>query len=254
MIFNQKAIDMHSHFNNGSPYDTKVNECYFADIDSLLKDYDRCNILGGVFSSFSSVLSDREIVKENEYTYKLSKENDRVFQWVVIDPRQDDTFVQADRMLKSDKCLGIKINPAAHEYDIMEYGDKIFSYANEKNAFAVMHPKDILKMPLFADKYKNMNLIIAHLRSVENIEAILNAKHGNVFTDTSGSTSYMNNIIEYAVKKVGSEKLFFGTDTYSCAFQYGRIAFADISDKDKENILFNNSMNHFGDKFRKIYL
>ena len=243
----KQAIDMHCHFNHGAKHDTITTELYHADLDFLFKEHDRFNIRAGVYSSFSSVLSTEEIVEENEYTYKISKENDRVFQWVVIDPRQDETFVQADKMLKSDKCIGIKIHPACHEYDIMEHGDKIFSYANEKNAFVVMHPKEILKMPLFANKYKNMNLIIAHIRSMENIEAILEAKHGNIYADTSGSTSYMNNIIEYAVKTVGSEKLFFGTDTYSCAFQYSRIAFADIPDKDKENILFNNAINHFGD-------
>lgn len=48
-----------------------------------------------------------------------------------------------------------------------------------------------------------------------------------------------------AVEKVGSEKIFFGTDTYSCGFQTGRILFARIRDKDKENILYLNAKRHF---------
>ena len=94
-----------------------------------------------------------------------------------------------------------------------------------------------------------MNLIIAHVYGMEHIEAIEQAKHGNVFTDTSGRVSNANNVIEYAVQRVGSEKIFFGTDTYSCAFQTGRIKFARISEKDKENILYNNAKKYFKEQF-----
>ncbi|MBR6052040.1 MAG: hypothetical protein IKP68_12680 [Clostridia bacterium] len=48
-----------------------------------------------------------------------------------------------------------------------------------------------------------------------------------------------------AAEKVGSEKIFFGTDTYSCGFRTGRIMFGGISDKDKENILCLNAKRHF---------
>ena len=41
--------------------------------------------------------------------------------------------------------------------------------------------------------------------------------------------------MQNAVERVGSEKIFFGTDTYACAVQAGRIKFTRISEKDKEN-------------------
>ena len=103
-----------------------------------------------------------------------------------------------------------------------------------------MHPDKIPEMVRFADKYPNMNLIIAHLGSVEHVDAIKSAKHGNIYTDTSGMASFNNNIIEYAVEKVGSEKIFFGTDTYACGFQRGRVEYARITDKDKDNIFYGN--------------
>ncbi|MBQ3592132.1 MAG: hypothetical protein II979_09335, partial [Clostridia bacterium] len=43
----------------------------------------------------------------------------------------------------------------------------------------------------------------------------------------------------------GSEKILFGTDTYSCAFQFGRIALSALSEQDKENILYRNAMRLF---------
>ena len=55
----------------------------------------------------------------------------------------------------------------------------------------------------------------------------------------------LNNILEYAVEKVGSEKIFFGTDTYASGYQIGRVQYARISNKDKENIFCKNAINNF---------
>lgn len=188
-------------------------------------------------------------MQENTHLYGIAQNHSRVYQWVVIDSRQEDAFVQADTILRSDKCLGIKIHPGCHGYDIEAYGDKIFSYANEKDAFVLMHPEKITLMPMFADRYHNMNLIIAHLGSVEHVDAVAHAKYGNIYVDTSGNASVNNNVIEYTVSRVGSERIFFGTDTYSAAFQRGRIQFARIPDKDKENILYQNAKRIFPGKF-----
>jgi predicted TIM-barrel fold metal-dependent hydrolase len=105
-------------------------------------------------------------------------------------------------------------------------------------------------MPLLADKYPDMKLIIAHLDSKEHIDAIANARHENIYADTSASGIGINNILEYAVNCVGSEKLIFGTDTYSYAYQFGRIALANISFEAKENILWKNAMKLFDKAFK----
>ena len=244
------AIDMHTHYNHGSPYDQKIEHpMSHCEIDYLMEEYNSSYIRCGVYSSFASVIEPKSVIDENNHLYELSLANPRVYQWVVIDPRQDATFEQADRILQSPKCLGIKIHPGYHGYDIEEYGDKIFSYANEKGTFVVMHPDKVELMPSFADRYPKMNLTIAHLGWVSHVDAIQQAKHGNIFVDTSGNDSTRNNIIEYAFGRVGSEHIFFGTDTYSCAFQRGRIQFARIPDKDKENILRNNALRMFPGKF-----
>ena len=244
------AIDMHSHYNHGSVYDQKIEHPMArCEIDYLMQEYDSSHVQCGVYSSFASVLEPKSILDENEHLYELSQNHDRVYQWVVIDPRQDATFEQADRILNSQKCLGIKIHPGYHGYDIEEYGDKIFSYANEKETFVVMHPAKMRLMPTFADRYPRMNLTIAHLGWVDHVDAIQQAKHGNIFVDTSGIDSSCNNVIEYTLARVGSEHIFFGTDTYSCAFQRGRIQFARIPDKDKENILRLNALRMFPGKF-----
>ena len=248
--FSHAPIDMHSHFNHGSPFDCAETKTHLRGIEYLEGVYRRAGIRQVGISTFASVLEHKECVaEENEYLHKLIDEKDWVYQWVVIDPRQKETYGQAERMLSHPKVLGIKIHPAYHGYDLADYKDTLFEFADRHRAVVLMHPQNIERMPAFVDPYPNMKLIVAHLGSVEHVDAILNARHGNIYTDTSGGASSMNNIVEYAVERVGSEKILFGTDTYSFAFQFGRIALSNLSLADKENILWKNATRLFPEAF-----
>lgn len=241
-----KAIDIHCHYNNGSAYDTVEKEDYLCDIPFLRAERERMNVSLCAMSSFSSVLSDKEVVEENEKTYALVQEDKSLLQWIVVDPRNEKTFSQVDEMMKSPKSLGIKLHPYFHGYPIKEFADKIFSFANDRGLTVMMHPDNMLDTLNAINKYPDMKLIIAHLGSNDTyLKVMREAKHQNVYTDTSGGASNKNNVIELAVQTVGSEKVLFGTDTYSCAFQRGRIDYADISISDKENILYKNALRLF---------
>jgi predicted TIM-barrel fold metal-dependent hydrolase len=249
-----KAFDVHAHFNHGSPFDSPSGTGWAAcelncrDLGWLREQYAYLGILGGGFSTFASVLEHTECIEEeNDYLHALAEKDARILQWVVIDPRRPATFRQADRMLASPRCLGIKIHPVYHGYDIEEYADALFSFAAEHKTVMLMHPAKIEKMPYWADRYPEMKLIIAHLGGMEHIDAIRRAKHGNIFTDTSGKASCLNRILEYAAETVGAEKILFGTDDYSCAFQYGRVALSCLPDEDKEKILWGNAQRLFPD-------
>ena len=240
------AIDIHCHYNSGSVFDTKTDNCYRADAEFLKAERKRQNVVACAVSAFSSVLSDKEINASNSSLFSLVNRDGFFYQWVVVDPRKEDTFVQAEKMLKSDKVLGIKIHSVYHGYSVTEFADKIFSFAADLNATVLMHPDRITEVARIADNYPRMKLIIAHLGGEEWIDAIQNSIHNNIYTDTSGAASSANNIIEFAVNKVGSDRILFGTDTYSCAFQRGRIDYADISETDKANILYKNAADLFG--------
>ena len=245
-------IDIHSHFNCGFKDDIPNTNMHKRNFEFLMEEYKNCGITAGCFSHFPAVAGTSDIYECNELLYRQAEADDRIYQWLVLDPRQDALFGQIREKINGRKVLGIKIQSFEHKYDIIEYGDKIFSFANELKCFVLMHPDKILDMVYFADKYPDMNLIIAHLGSDDHVEAISKAKHGNIYTDTSGGRSYFNNVVEYAVEKVGSEKIFFGTDTYSCGFQTGRIKYARINEKDKENIFYNNAKKHFAKQFALI--
>lgn len=241
-----KAIDIHCHFNHGVAHDTKETENYRCDLEFLKAERQRLSIQCSAMTTFSAVLSTERVVEENEYLYKLSQEEEFLWQWVVVDPNQKKTFEQARYMLNSKKCLGIKIHPYCHGYPIAQHADEIFSFADELGQTVMMHPDDMLNTLKYADKYPNMRLIVAHLGTNEEyVKIIRDAKRQNIYTDTSGMASFKNNVIEHTVQQVGSEKILFGTDSYSCAFQRGRIDYANIAQEDKVNILRKNALRLF---------
>ena len=68
-----------------------------------------------------------------------------------IDPQNQSIFEQADRMLKNEKCVGIKLHPRVHKFDLNEYGDRIFSFAEKYSAIVQIHPQWTADYVAFAD-------------------------------------------------------------------------------------------------------
>ena len=242
----KKAIDMHTHINTGSKFDSSPNSLlYDASLEYLMKMNEAAGIEKMFCSTFSSVLSCEEVEKENEFLYELSQKTDCLYQWVVIDPRNDNTFLQAEKMLESPKSVGIKLHPPMHGYSLKEFGDKIFSFAEKYKAIVLIHPEQSPDYILpFAEKYPDVTFIMAHMgafREDSYADAIEFAKHNNVYIDTSSSNSMKNKVLEYVVERCGSDRILFGTDTYAAGFQKGRIEYALISEEDKANILWKNA-------------
>lgn len=251
--FSHPAVDIHSHFNHGSELDIAGSPISRNDMEFLQSSYAHMGILWGGISTYASVFhpDGKGVAESNCWLHDFAQKNDWVRQWVVIDPRVEESFQQAETMLKTPKTLGIKLHPTFHQYDLTVYGDRIFQFADAHRAVVLMHPimspEGFAQMAHFADKYPGAKLIVAHLCSLEHVELLKN--HENVYTDTSGGASNLNNVLEYAVEAVGSEKILFGTDGYSAEFQFGRVALSKISQADKENILYRNAQKLFPKAF-----
>ena len=251
--FSQPPVDIHCHFNHGSSLDVADSSLSRNDIGFLKEAYARMGIAWGGISTYASVFHPmgEGVAESNRWLYDFAAREDWVRQWVVVEPRVEESFRQAEEMLRSPKTLGIKIHPTFHQYELTEYGDQIFGFASEQNAVVLMHPvmspEGFVQMALLADKYPDVKLIVAHLCSLEHIQLLKD--HKNIYTDTSGGASNLNNVLEYAVEQAGSEKILFGTDGYSAPFQFGRVALSRISQADKENILYRNAQKLFPKAF-----
>ena len=243
-----KAIDMHMHINHGSKFDAEENEVSAKRLEKLMEISKAAGIEQMFCSTYSSVLSTEEIEQENEYLHRLVQKVDGLYQWVVIDPRIKGTFAQAERMLQHKKCVGIKLHPFNHKYELEKYSDEIFSFASKFRAKVLIHvEKEPTYVVPMANKYPEATIIVAHLGDKTYVDAAAFAEHGNVYVDTSGMASFKNQIIEYAVSRIGAEKILFGTDTYAAGFQRGRIEYALILEEEKRNILRENTMRLFAE-------
>lgn len=248
------AIDTHTHINHDVQGDSQSEKLpvFSAKLDWLRKVGQAAGIDRMFCSTFASVTSARRVYEENEYLAGIAGQVDDLYQWVVVDPRAEATFEQARQMLDNPKCVGIKLHPLYHKYELEEYGDALFTFAAQHRAIVQIHATvdDADHILPFADKYPDVTFIMAHLGGKAYADAIEYAKHGNVYVDTSGINSSRNAVVEYTVERVGSERILFGTDTYAAGFQRGRIDYALISDEDKERILRGNALRLFAGKVK----
>ena len=93
-----------------------------------------------------------------------------------------------------------------------------------------------------AKRFPRVRLIFAHMGGIRQ-RGILDIKDlDNVAVETSGSQPE-EGLVEYAVRRLGSERVYYGSD-WPCrdlGTQIGRILDADVGDADKDNIFFRNA-------------
>jgi uncharacterized protein len=254
------AIDVHAHYGRydreggGLANDFRTG---FTDVvlDRAKKARIRLSIVSPLAAFFPRGQSDS--VSANEDSETVVAATDGLLRWVVVDPTRPRTFDQAVRMLRTPKCAGIKIHPETHAYPIREHGRQIFEFAARHRAVVSTHSGEQNSLPedfvVFADDFPEVTLILAHLGCGHDgdlshqVRAVQASRHGNVFIDTSSASSINSNLVEWAVRQVGAEKILFGTDSplYFAPMQRARIDFADISDAEKELILCRNAAELF---------
>ncbi|MFN3398613.1 MAG: amidohydrolase family protein, partial [Sulfurimicrobium sp.] len=130
------------------------------------------------------------------------------------------------------------------------YNDPRFTpwweYGNAHRLFALMHPSDNFKqeMPELARRYPRVNFILAHSGwtwTVARQHVALAKEFPNCFLEIT-FTSVTSGVIEYLVRELGAERVLYGSDApMRDPFpQFGWVAYANISEEDKRNILGRN--------------
>ena len=254
-----QAIDVHAHYGTycreeGSAL---LNSWVSADAATVVDRASRAGVRLTVVSPLSGLLprGEADAVAANLEASEIAQQTPGLLQWVIVHPQQPETFDQAAELLSEPHCVGIKIHPEEHQYEIREHGGRLFELAARHDAVVLAHSGDPFSWPQdfipFADAYQNVRLILAHLGNGGGaagapdlqVRAIQNCRHENVFVDTSSARSILPGLVEWAVAEIGSKRILFGTDTplYSTAMQRTRIDSAEISDEQKADILFRNA-------------
>lgn len=260
MTIDIPAIDVHAHYGIYQKPNQAALACDFAsgDAQTVVQRALDVNVVTTIVSPLSGFLprGEASACEGNREAADIVSKTRGLLQWVIVNPLEPASFAQATEMLQQPKCVGIKLHPEEHVYPITEHGDKLFDFAAQHDAIVLVHSGDPYSWPIdylpFADKHPNVKLVLGHLGNgggaagdpTLQVRAIQNSVHGNIYTDTSSARSIMPNLIEWAVREIGAEKILYGTDTplYHTAMQRARIDQADLSDSDKQKILRENAI------------
>jgi len=253
------AIDVHAHYGDYARDESPplLNGWMSASAATVADRARQAGVRLTVVSPLSGLLPQgrADAVSANIEASEAVQQTQGLLQWVIVHPHQPQTFEQADELLRSPHCVGIKIHPEEHRYEIREQGERLFELAARHDAVVLAHSGDPDSLPMnfmpFANEYPNVRLILAHLGNgggasgdpTLQVRAIQESKHDNVYVDTSSARSILSGLVEWAVGEIGAERILFGTETplYSTAMQRARIDSAGITEEQKAEILCRNA-------------
>ena len=255
------AIDVHAHYgrmvrDRDPLYDTWMS----GDAATVAARARAVNIRWTMVSPLLALMprGKADAAAGNDEATDVVERTDGLLQWAVLNPLQPATFDQVERLLARPRCVGIKIHPEEHRYEIRDQGDTIFAFAARHRAIVLSHRGQPLSMPgdlrPFADAHPEVRLILAHIGCADDEDmtrqaaAAAGSRHRNVYADTSSAKSMISGVIEHAVDVAGADRVLFGTDTplYSAAAQRARIEQAELSEEARRLILHDNAAALFG--------
>lgn len=258
------AIDVHGHYGQyvGDGSNTLADALYSGDAADVVRRASAANIELTIVSPLTALKPrfQADSVAGNIEAAAVVAETPGLKQYVVIDPLHPQTYAQAEEMLAQPQCVGIKLHPEEHGYQIRDHARTIFEFAALHNAVMLTHSSEQNSLAAdfipWANEFPEIRLILAHIGCgwdgdlTHQVRAIQQSRHGNVFADTSSARSITPGLIEWAVGEIGAELVLFGTDTplYHAAMQRSRIDHADLPEQAKRQILRENALRLFGAK------
>lgn len=248
-----KIIDMHAHLWPANPALCEEN---------LLNVVERYGIEEIYVSGLNGYTPDEATVTDiNNKVWEFAKKyTDIVKGYVYISPEHKNAVdvlkkgIEVQNMIGakiwvSDFCDSENIHPLAKQ--LIEYNVPVLIHAFKKSGGQVASENTSANIRNLALMYPELKIIMAHVdgNCYNGIQNIRDLK--NVWVDISGSTG-RGDEVEYAYENIGAERILFGTDLPGCSFSipYGKVMDAEISDADKEKILYSNIKKVFDTKFR----
>lgn len=238
-------IDAHVHF--GESIDGRKN-----DIEKVFGVMDAASIDKSVIFPFTEKNGGENFELANKRISDASKQNKRLIPAFRLDPNGN-----CEHEISKAKADGVgilKLHPRGQNFRLdsdniakmmknledIEFYPLIMIHTEiipTEGAGAVFsNPADVIQL---AKKFAGFNFSICHLGRWSEETANGISRMENVFADTSIAPLFL---IEDALKKVGSEKLLFGSDfPYSHPLiEKKKIELLDISENDKKNIFHKN--------------
>ncbi len=198
-------------------------------------------------------LSPEELRRRNDCTLRLMEEDGDFFlgaMYLSADHGRASIREEAKRCAEAGMVAikqGLEVNARNEAVDPIaevaaELGIPIVFHAWYKVVEFFDNESDASDIAHLARRHPDTRIIMAHLtgvnrRGVQDVEDL-----PNVWVDTSGGW-YDSEMIEYAVRHLGAERLVYGSDYpgRDYAPQIGRVLGAKLGDADMEKILWRNA-------------
>jgi len=252
------VIDCHGHLGGWPILNMPKNS-----VREIVETMDRLGIGRLCLSHFLGILCDfrrgNDILAE-----VLRRYPGRLIGQAVINPHYPGRIVaELERCGREHGIRLAKIHPFCHRYPADGPGYRDFwQYTNEKEMVVLTHTADAdptcapERFGPIAREYPRVKIILAHAgvtqRGCEQTMRMVQ-EHDNLYLDTASSQPHVG-MIEKFVRKAGAGRVLFGSDVpvLEPAAQLGRIAYAKITDQEKEKILGLNMKALLGETTQKI--
>ena len=236
-----------------------------AELDRVLKLADRAHVdrlcLVGNVSRFGQHPTRRQVRTINNSTLELAQlRPDRVSGFCFLNPQHGPAFLREEigRCVVEGGLRGIKLWVAVNARDkrldpIMERAAElripVLHHAWYKTQDRQPNESDPSDIAHLARRFPETTIIMAHLVAA-GIRGVLDIEPcGNICADTCGSQPF-SGIIEYAVAKLGAERVLYGSDVPVRDFssQLGKIYGARITRRQRALILGLNAARLLGER------
>jgi uncharacterized protein len=244
-----RVIDCHGHFGYYSR--TKIIP---ADADAMIQVMDRAGIEKICISSFLSIGPDcrtgNAMVAE-----AVKKYPHRFVGYGVVNPnRPREIDAELQRCFEDLGLRAIKLHPAFHQVPIEGSAYKrVFEFAASKRLPILSHEWG---RPEFLDRlsseHPDISFIIAHMGFWDGrgdfAYADVVGRHDNIYLDLAYSNVFYG-ALERLVAIIGARKIVFGSDfpLHDPTYHVGRVAFARLSNEQKQMILGQNMLRVIGE-------
>ncbi|GAI32504.1 unnamed protein product, partial [marine sediment metagenome] len=145
-----RAIDVHVHIGRyGGMHTPKFSvELLSGSAEFIIRQAYLANTEISVIAPYEALRGNNP-VEANKNTSELVARREGLLQWIVINPKQPESFDQALDLLKLPKSVGIKVHSEDHNYQIAEYGERIFQFAAEHHAILAINSGERESTPEF---------------------------------------------------------------------------------------------------------
>lgn len=250
-----KCIDVHCYYGKWS---FPIRDMSIEEILDTMKELEmeKCVMM-------SSLSINYDFIAGNEELAQVIGGHDNLYGYVYINMHYPDlSLVEMEKYLGTDKFVGVKYNgeysraaACAKENDFIfdlvekEYRKPLllhtWGWPEHGNVVAYSLPSQALELAL---KHPRLEIIMGHMGGTDWMSAIHAAqKADNLYLDTCASFADSDKI-GTAAKMLGAERILFGSGmTEGNPFmQKGAVLDAQISDREKEMVLYENARRLFG--------